>query len=82
MCTSVVGFIAPLLMELHALYVNKSRGSVKVYAGLIKTREGEIRALQVLLIATVLSVLAAIAGLAWTGTAEEKIDIHYEKPFE
>ena len=78
LCTSVVAFIAPLLMELHASYMHTNRGSIQVFAGLIQTKQGEIRALWALSIVTVLSVLAAIAGLAWTGTAEEKIDMHYQ----
>jgi hypothetical protein len=78
LCTSVVVFIAPLLLELHAVYVNKNKGSVAVFGGILKSRKAEIRFLWGLVIVTILSVLLAVLGLAMTaGKVEEKVDIHY-----
>lgn len=78
LCTSVVAFLAPLLLELHAVYVNTNRGSIPLLAGLLKTRTAEKIFLWILLLVTALSVCLAVVGLAMTGSVEEKIDIHYE----
>jgi Mn2+/Fe2+ NRAMP family transporter len=61
--TSLIAFILPLLLALHSLDTSDDEGNVDVYAPLhLPTKQSQRRALIVLLVLAVLSILAAIFG--------------------
>ena len=61
--TSLIAFILPLLLALHSLDTSDDEGNVDVYAPLhLPTKQSQRRALIVLLILAIISIIAAIFG--------------------
>lgn len=61
--TSLIAFILPLLLALHTLDETDSEGSVDVYSPFhLGSKKSQRRALQVLLVLSVLAIIAAIFG--------------------
>ena len=65
-CTSLVAFILPLLVSLHTVEEFEHHGSIEVYPSYFTTlqtsKRAQVRALKVLLVFAVLSIIAAIFG--------------------
>lgn len=61
--TSVIAFLAPLLLALKAVQNSDDKGSLSVYGyNFVTTKQGEIRALYVLIVVTSCAVLGALLG--------------------
>eukprot|EP00934_Nitzschia_sp_Nitz4_P001116 Nitzschia sp. Nitz4//scaffold8_size234185//51452//53067//NITZ4_001238-RA/size234185-augustus-gene-0.239-mRNA-1//1//CDS//3329559749//1116//frame0 len=61
--TSVVAFVLPLLVSLHALDTSDCQGEVAVYgSNVMLTAKTQKRLLQILLVLSILSIIVAISG--------------------
>jgi hypothetical protein len=60
--TSLIAFVFPLLLAMHANSESDEKGSVEVYFGLWKERASELLSLRVLLFFAIASIVVAIVG--------------------
>ena len=60
--TSIIVFLAPILLALHARIELKDEGSVKVYGGYLKSRRSQIYALSFLLFVIIILIVLAVVG--------------------
>ena len=68
--TSAVAFILPLMLALHTVLEFDSEGVIDVYRGKFRSWESQRNALIVLLGLAVVSVVVAIIGLIFAGSAD------------
>lgn len=68
--TSAVAFILPLMLALHTVLEFDSEGVIDVYRGKFRAWESQRNALIVLLGLAVVSVIFAIIGLIFAGSAD------------
>ena len=60
--TSIIVFICPLCLALHAVYESQGQGSVKVYGKFFQEKSKQEVALIVLLVASLVSIILAVIG--------------------
>jgi amino acid permease len=63
--TSLVAFILPLVLALHATKDYDADGSIDVYFGCFKGRDAQLLSLRIILALAVLAIAAAVGGNIW-----------------